>query len=66
MQISKTTKNESNSSDGPGDLSELAIQLREAKEILKQSGAKRFEDLIGKDGIAAQMLRLSNKGDDRG
>ena len=60
-QISKTTKNESNSSDGPLDLSELAtkalIQTPEAKEMLKQSGAKRFEDLIGKDGLVAQMLR---------
>lgn len=44
----------------PASVAELAralVATPEARAMLAQSGAKRFEDLIGKDGLVAQMLR---------
>lgn len=39
------------------DLARALVATPEAQAMLAQSGAKRFEDLIGKDGLVAQMLR---------
>lgn len=42
------------------DLSQLAkalVATPQAQAMLEQSGAKRYEDLIGKDGLIAQMLK---------
>lgn len=44
----------------PTSLAELAralVATPEAQAMLTQSGAKRFEDLVGKDGLVAQMLK---------
>ncbi len=44
----------------PTSIAELAkalVATPEAQAMLRQSGAKRFEDLIGKDGLVAQMLK---------
>lgn len=44
----------------PVSLAELAravVATPEAQAMLRQSGAKRFEDLIGRDGLVAQMLK---------
>lgn len=39
------------------DLAKALVATPEAQAMLAQSGAKRFEDLVGKDGLVAQMLR---------
>lgn len=39
------------------DLAKALIKTPQAQAMLKQSGAKRYEDLIGKDGLIAQMLK---------
>ena len=39
------------------DLARALVATPEAQAMLRQSGAKRFEDLIGKDGLVAQMLQ---------
>jgi len=44
----------------PASIAELAkalVATPEAQAMLRQSGAKRFEDLIGRDGLVAQMLK---------
>lgn len=39
------------------DLARALLSTPEAQAMLAQPGAKRFEDLIGHDGLVAQMLR---------
>jgi len=63
LQKQKTKSNNMNLNDqlSPvSDISELAKALvasPQAQAMLEQSGAKRYEDLIGKDGLIAQMLK---------
>ena len=57
----KTTNRAFDNQDpGITDLSDLAkalVSTPQAKAMLEQSGAKRYEDLIGKDGLIAKMLK---------
>lgn len=56
----KTKAGTPSDSQEPASIAELAkalVATPEAQAMLKQSGAKRFEDLIGKDGLVAQMLK---------
>jgi putative transposase len=39
------------------DLARALVSTPEAQAMLAQSGAKRFEDLIGRNGLVAQMLK---------
>src|SRR5437879_2806543 len=43
--------------DTLADLAKALVATPEAQAMLTQSGAKRFEDLVGKDGLVAQMLK---------
>lgn len=60
-QKTKTTNKKFDAQDPPlADLSDLAkalVATPQAQAMLEQSGAKRYEDLIGKDGLIAQMLK---------
>ena len=56
----------STSPDGqePASIAELAkalVATPEAQAMLRQSGAKRFEDLIGKSGEMRQVVRLGQR-----
>jgi putative transposase len=42
---------------GIPDLARALIATPEAQAMLARSGARRFDDLIGKDGLVAQMLK---------
>lgn len=57
----KTTRTTVTATDGhePASITELAkalVATPEAQAMLRQSGAKRLEDLLGKNGLVAQML----------
>jgi transposase-like protein len=59
MAKTKTSKKQ-NIVEPENELSDLAkalIATPQAQAMLEQSGAKRFDDLIGKDGLIAQMLK---------
>lgn len=43
--------------DGLGDLAKALIATPEAQAMLSQSGARKFDDLIGQHGLVAQMLK---------
>ena len=59
-QMRKPKASNSPDSQEPASIAELAkalVATPEAQAMLRQSGAKRFDDLIGKDGLVAQMLK---------
>lgn len=40
-----------------GDLAKALIATPEAQTMLRQSGARKFDDLVGREGLVAQMLK---------
>jgi transposase-like protein len=62
MRKPKSSKQQLLSSDDQpatslADLARALVATPEAQAMLRQSGAKRFDDLIGRDGLVAQMLK---------
>lgn len=61
-QVKKANAKQLPLSDDPpvaslADLARALVATPEAQAMLAQSGAKRFEDLIGRNGLVAQMLK---------
>lgn len=51
------TKNNDQDPDGLAALCKALIATPEAKAVIKQSGARKFEDLVGGNGLVATMLK---------
>lgn len=56
MTTHKTIKN-MKASDDLSELAKALVATPQAQAMLEQSNAKRYEDLIGQDGLIAQMLK---------
>lgn len=56
-QINPANSSDSTDAATIADLAKALVATPEAQAMLRQSGAKRFEDLIGRDGLVAQMLK---------
>lgn len=57
MKSKRLTVNQDKHLVSIGDLAKALIATPEARAMLNQSGARKFDDLIGQDGLVAQMLK---------
>lgn len=58
MKKQKSLPNESRQDDSNLDaLVKALVATPEAKAMIKESGVNKFEDLVGKDGLVAKMLK---------
>lgn len=57
MKSKKVTINQNDHLTSISDLAKALIATPEAQAMLSQSGARKFDDLVGGEGLVAQMLK---------